>query len=55
MLDIGKKTINFINKNILKYLNDLNYELVCNFSGYNKKDNPIWDGTHNDYLFKYKL
>ena len=46
---------NFDYENILKFLNEFDYELVCNFSGYNKKDNPGWDGTHNDYLFKYKL
>jgi len=27
------------------------YELFCCLSDYNRKDNPIWDGTHNDYLF----
>lgn len=42
-------------ENILKYLDDFNYEMICNFSGYNKKDNKGWDGSHNDYLFKYKL
>ena len=28
-----------------------NYKLLCNFSNYNKNDNPGWDGSHNDYLF----
>src|SRR5205814_514595 len=27
------------------------YVLHSNFSNYNKQYNPIWDGTHNDYLF----
>jgi hypothetical protein len=29
-----------------------NYILVENISNYNKVDNPNWDGSHNDYLFK---
>lgn len=36
---------------ILEYLKLNKYKLVCNFSNYNKNDNPHWDGTHNDYLF----
>jgi len=32
-----------------------NYSLIENFSNYNKKDNPGWDGTHNDYLFVDKF
>ena len=36
---------------IINYLVENNYKLVCNFSNYNNADNPIWDGTHNDYLF----
>jgi FkbM family methyltransferase len=27
------------------------YELLANYSGYNPRDTPQWDGTHNDYLF----
>jgi FkbM family methyltransferase len=38
-------------ENIIKYLEDNNYKLHSNISNYNKIDNPIWDGTHNDYLF----
>jgi FkbM family methyltransferase len=37
---------------ITNYLKNKNYELICNFSNYNKKTNPNWDGTHNDFLFK---
>ena len=37
------KIYNFLDKN--------NYKLMENFSNYNKKTNPHWDGTHNDYLF----
>ena len=36
---------------IYNYLLENNYKLIYNFSNYNRKDNPIWDGTHNDYLF----
>jgi len=36
---------------IFKYLSENNYKLHSNFSKYNKNNNPIWDGTHNDYLF----
>jgi FkbM family methyltransferase len=37
---------------IIEYLEQNNYKLLCNFTNYNKKDNPHWDETHNDYLFK---
>jgi hypothetical protein len=30
------------------------YNLIGNFSGYNKITNPNWDGSHNDYLFVKK-
>jgi len=36
---------------IMKYLLENNYKLICNFSNYNREDNPKWDGTHNDFLF----
>jgi hypothetical protein len=36
---------------ILNYLSSKNYYLHSNFSNYNKIDNPIWDETHNDFLF----
>lgn len=39
---------------IVNYLYSKNYILHSNLSNYNKNDNPIWDGTHNDYLFIYK-
>lgn len=42
---------NFDYDNIVNFLLQNNYKLVCNFSDYNKTDNKIWDGTHNDYLF----
>jgi FkbM family methyltransferase len=39
---------------IVRLLSEKGYSLICNFSNYNKKSNPIWDGTHNDFLFKRK-
>lgn len=36
---------------IVDFLDTKGYSLLYNISNYNKKDNPIWDGTHNDYLF----
>jgi len=36
---------------IINFLKNKNYKLLSNFSNYNKIDNPLWDGTHNDYLF----
>jgi len=36
---------------IIKYLHLQNYKLHSNFTKYNKIDNPVWDGSHNDYLF----
>ena len=37
---------------IINYLTGFNYILLENITNYNKLDNPGWDGTHNDYLFK---
>lgn len=37
---------------IINYLISFNYILLENITNYNKLDNPGWDGTHNDYLFK---
>ena len=36
---------------IYDFLEKHNYKLIKNFTNYNKKTNPHWDGTHNDYLF----
>lgn len=38
---------------IINYLKKFNYLLIENITNYNHIDNPFWDGTHNDYLFKY--
>jgi FkbM family methyltransferase len=37
---------------LVAFLRERDYDLICNLSNYNKTDNPIWDGTHNDFLFK---
>jgi hypothetical protein len=39
-------------ESIINYLTGFNYILLENITNYNKFDNPGWDGTHNDYLFK---
>jgi len=39
---------------INEFMLSKNYELICNLSGFNHSDNPHWDGTHNDYLYKLK-
>jgi FkbM family methyltransferase len=36
----------------VSHLEDHGYELLANYSNYNPEDNPGWDGTHNDYLFR---
>ncbi len=37
---------------IVALLAEHEYDLISNFSNYNKISNPGWDETHNDYLFK---
>lgn len=37
---------------IIEFLSSNGYEMIQSFTNYNKIDNPDWDGTHNDYLFK---
>jgi FkbM family methyltransferase len=27
------------------------YKVIANLTGYNKRENPQWDGTHNDFLY----
>ena len=36
---------------VVSFLMLNNYSLIINLSNYNLQDNPIWDGTHNDFLF----
>lgn len=62
-IDFRKTTFDFLLievydnyfEEIVSFLRDNNYDLIQTFSGYNKVDNPNWDGTHNDYLFKRRL
>jgi FkbM family methyltransferase len=39
-------------ESIFNFLKEKDYELISNFTNYNHSDNPGWDGTHNDFLFK---
>lgn len=36
---------------ILTFLAKNEYMFYRNLSCFNREDNPVWDGTHNDYLF----
>ena len=38
-------------REICEYLDAHNYKIHSNFTEYNPVTNPLWDGTHNDYLF----
>ena len=46
---------NYQYQEIVDFLADKGYEMIRNLSNYNKIDNRIWDGTHNDYLFRRKI
>ena len=37
---------------IFNFMQENDYILLENITNYNKLDNPGWDGSHNDYLFK---
>lgn len=37
---------------LFQFMEDMNYMLLENITNYNLLDNPGWDGSHNDYLFK---
>ena len=50
MIQIMKKD----NNTIIEYMGKNKYRMVLNISNYNKKDNPKWNGEHNDYLFEYQ-
>jgi FkbM family methyltransferase len=47
LIEVYKKDYN----DIVLFLKDKNYSLICNFTNYTLGTNPHWDGTHNDYLF----
>jgi len=37
---------------LFQFMEDMNYILLENITNYNLLDNPGWDGSHNDYLFR---
>lgn len=47
LIEIYKKDYD----DIISFLKEKKYSLICNFTNYNLITNPYWDGTHNDYLF----
>ncbi len=58
-IDFNKVTFDYLlievnshREEIDSLLSSNGYELVENFSNYNPVDNPNWDGTHNDFLYK---
>jgi FkbM family methyltransferase len=59
-LDFNKYSPNYLLIEIYSYnfdelfifLRERNYDLIISTTNFNYVDNPFWDGTHNDYLFK---
>lgn len=58
-IDFNKVTFDYLLIEVNSHHDDINellfshgYEMIENFSNYNPIDNPSWDGTHNDYLYK---
>jgi FkbM family methyltransferase len=45
---------NFDKEVLFNFMLENNYDLVCNLSDFKNSDNLIWDGTHDDYLFKLR-
>jgi len=43
-----------INSSMEDEVNELlkDYKIIANLTGYNTEEYPIWDGTHNDYLYE---
>jgi FkbM family methyltransferase len=41
-------------ENLINYMENKNFELVCNLSNFTKENSPSWPETHQDYLFKNK-
>lgn len=37
---------------VVNFLLSNNYILISNITDFNKQNNPHWDGTHNDFLFR---
>ena len=36
---------------VVTFLLSQRYAMICNVTDFNLRNNPHWDGTHNDYLF----
>lgn len=37
--------------NVIRFLDSYDYAVYENFTNYSPATNPLWDGTHNDFLF----
>ena len=44
-------TIHYSFEELIQYMNDKGYDVVCNLSNFNLNNCPTWPGTHQDYLF----
>ena len=40
-----------IKNNIFNFMQENNYKILDNLTNFNYNEYPLWDGTHNDYLF----
>ena len=47
LIEVYKKDFN----RLVYFLDEHEYTLINNMSGYTFETNPLWDGKHNDYLF----
>lgn len=62
-IDFNKTTFDYLlieiypqaYSDIVSFLDSKGYVLVTCLSNYNSQTNPLWDGTHNDYLFKRRV
>ncbi len=39
---------------LIRFMNEKNFEFVCNLSNFTKQNCPTWPGTHQDFLFLNK-
>lgn len=51
LIEIYIKDLNEISM----FLSEKGYQLIGCITNYNPVDNPGWDGTHNDFLFKHRV
>lgn len=62
-LDFKKQIIEYVlievyeidKEDIFNFMKVNGYDLIGCISNFSKSTHPQWDGTHNDYLFKYNL